>query len=80
MTLPGFTAEVSLVSTGPIHRAALGRSGNSDGQAVVGQWWWDVGCGMECRRRDRWCFLSESQCNALFADCIQGCSANPRPV
>lgn len=82
MNLPGFTAEVSLYGNGWPYLGASGRSDGSDGQTVVPQWWWDVGCGAECRRRDRFCGLlfDERDCNADFAACIQGCSANPRPV
>ena len=82
MNIPGFTAEVSLYSSGRTYRAAPGQSDRSDGQTVVAQWWWDAGCGAECRRRDRFCglFGDERDCNAIFADCIQGCSANQRRV
>jgi hypothetical protein len=81
MSLPGFTAEVSLGSIGRTYRAALGRSGNSDGQTVVAQqweWWDSEGCGDGCLVQDRNCVAtgrSERDCNRGFARCIQRCTA-----
>jgi len=81
MSIPGFTAEVSLYSSGRTYRAAAGRSGNSDGQTVVAQqWeWWDYdGCGAGCLSQDAACLetgRSARECNKGFARCIQRCSA-----
>ena len=84
MSIPGFTAEVSLYSSGRTYRAAAGRSGNSDGQTVVAQQWapWNRGgCGAGCLRQDRWCRAegsSESHCNQIFSRCIDDCGRYAR--
>ena len=81
MSLPGFSAEVSLGNIGRTYRAALGRSGYSEGQTVVAQqWeWWDSnGCGSDCLVQDRNCVAtgrSARDCNRGFARCIQRCTA-----
>ena len=88
MSLPGFTAEVSLGSIGRTYRAALGRSGYSDGQTVVaqeGEWdWWDShGCGHGCLVEDRNCLRSgrgESECSRRFSRCLQNRCGQPRRV
>jgi hypothetical protein len=86
MTLPGFTAEVSLESIGRTYRAALGRSGNSDAQTVVAQqWeWWDShGCGHGCLVEDRNCLATgrgESECSRRFSRCLQNRCEQPRRI
>lgn len=90
MSLPGFTAEVSLESTGRTYRGVSGRSDNSDGQTVVAAqlyWYPDTGCGADCLRRDWMCnqnrdhpHWSERECNRQFTACIQECPGSRRRV